>query len=134
MALPSTNGRNGSGQFTHGNKHGKGNPHFGKVATLRSAVLKSVSQTTVKKLVSSLITQAMQGDMAAAKLILPYLIGQPATSKELEIEIVTEPIELDHMTDDQLKAIIQGKYQPGREYVYDTVIEVVETVVESKNN
>ena len=100
MALPSTNGRNGSGRFTKGNSFGKGNPHFGKVAALRSAVLKSVSQATVKKLVSSLITQAMAGDIAAAKIILPYLIGQPATSKELENQTALEPIELDHMTDD----------------------------------
>jgi len=133
MAVPSTNGRNGSGQFATGNKHSKGNPLFGKVATLRSAVLKSVTSATVKGLVKSLIDQAMAGDIAAAKLILPYLIGQPATAKELEAEIEEEPITLDYMTDDELKAYIQGKYKPGRKYVYDHVFEVVETVVSSRN-
>ena len=132
MATPSTNGRNGSGQFATGNKHGKGNPHFGKVATLRSAVLKSVTPTTVKGLVKSLIDQAMAGDIAAAKLILPYLIGQPATAKELEAEADSEPIAMDRMTDEELQAHIQGIYKPGRDHVFN-VIDVVETVVSSRN-
>lgn len=132
MVTPSTNGRNGLGQFTTGNRHGKGNPLFGKVATLRSAVLKSVTPATVKGLVKSLIDQAMAGDIAAAKLILPYLIGQPATAKELEPEADTEPIVMDRMTDEELQAHIQGIYKPGRDHVFN-VIDVVETVVTSRN-
>ena len=132
MAVPSTNGRNGSGQFATGNKHGKGNPLFGKVATLRLAVLKSVTPATVKGLVKSLIDQAMAGDIAAAKLILPYLIGQPATAKELETEADSEPIAMDRMTDEELQAHIQGIYKPGRDHVFN-VIDVVETVVSSRN-
>ena len=133
MVTPSTNGRNGSGQFATGNKHGQGNPHFAKVASLRSAVLKSVTPATVKGLIKSLIDQATAGDIAAAKLILPYLIGQPATAKELETEIESEPITIDHMTNEELQAFAQGKYKPGRKYVYDTVFEVVETVVSSRS-
>ena len=129
MVIPSTNGRNGTGQFTIGNQHGKGNPHFAKVAAIRSAVFKSVTPATVKGLVKSLIDQAMAGDIAAAKLILPYLIGQPATAKELEAETEAEPITIDYMTDEELQAVAQGKYKPGRKYVYDHVFEVIETVV-----
>jgi len=132
MATPSTNGRNGSGQFATGNKHGKGNPLFGKVATLRSAALKSITPATVKGLIKSLIDQAMAGDIAAAKLILPYLIGQPATAKELEAEADSEPIAMDRMTDEELQAHIQGIYKPGRDHVFN-VIDVVETVVSSRN-
>ena len=66
----------------------------------------SISPATAKKLVKSLVSQAMAGDLAAAKIILPYLIGQPATSKELENEIIAES---------------------EQEYVF----EVVETVVTS---
>jgi hypothetical protein len=132
MATPSTNGRNGSGQFATGNKYGKGNPLFGKVATLRSAALKSITPATVKGLIKSLIDQAMAGDIAAAKLILPYLIGQPATAKELEAEADLEPIAMDRMTDEELQAHIQGIYKPGRDHVFN-VIDVVETVVSSRN-
>ena len=132
MATPSTNGRNESGQFATGNKHGKGNPLFGKVATLRSAALKSVTPATVKGLIKSLIDQAMAGDIAAAKLILPYLIGQPATAKELEAEADSEPIAMDRMTDEELQAHIQGIYKPGRDHIFN-VIDVVETVVSSRN-
>ncbi len=132
MAIPSTNGRNGSGQFATGNKYGKGNPLFGKVATLRSAALKSITPATVKGLIKSLIDQAMAGDIAAAKLILPYLIGQPATAKELEAEAESEPIAMDRMTDEELQAHIQGIYKPGRDHVFN-VIDVVETVVSSRN-
>jgi len=133
MATPSTNGRNGSGQFANGNQHGKGNPLFGKVATLRSEALKSVTPATVKGLIKALIERAKAGDIAAAKLILPYLIGQPATAKEIEAEADAAPITIDYMTDAELQAVAQGKYQPGRKYVYDTVIEVVEVVVPSRN-
>lgn len=132
MVTPSTNGRNGSGQFATGNKYGKGNPLFGKVATLRSATLKSITPATVKGLIKSLIDQAMAGDIAAAKLILPYLIGQPATAKELEAEADSEPIAMDRMTDEELQAHIQGIYKPGRDHVFN-VIDVVETVVSSRN-
>ena len=133
MATPSTNGRNGSGQFTTGNHHGKGNPLFGKVATLRAEALKSVTPATVKGLIKALIERAKAGDIAAAKLILPYLIGQPATAKEIEAEIDAAPVTIDYMTDEELQAVAQGKYQPGRKYVYDTVVEVVEVVVPSRN-
>ena len=133
MATPSTNGRNGSGQFTTGNRHGKGNPHFAKVAAIRSAVFKSVTPATVKGLVKALIERAKAGDIAAAKLILPYLIGQPATAKEIEAEADAAPVTIDYMTDEELQAVAQGKYQPGRKYVYDTVVEVVEVVVPSRN-
>ncbi|MFM7097959.1 MAG: hypothetical protein ACKO16_11165 [Gemmataceae bacterium] len=133
MVTSSTNGRNESGQFATGNNHSKGNPLFGKVATLRSAALKSVTPATVKGLVKSLIDQAMAGDIAAAKLILPYLIGQPATAKEMEADAESEPITIDHMTNEELQAFAQGKYKPGRKYIYDTVFEVVETVVSSRN-
>ena len=132
MAVPSTNGRNGSGQFATGNKHGKGNPLFGKVATLRSAVLESVTPATVKGLIKALIERAKAGDTAAARLILPYLIGQPATAKELETELESEPITMDRMTDEELQAHIQGIYKPGRDHVFN-VIDVVETVVSSRN-
>ena len=133
MATPSTNGRNGSGQFTTGNRHGKGNPHFAKVAAIRSAVFKSVTPATVKGLVKALIERAKAGDIAAAKLILPYVIGQPVTAKEIEAEIDAAPVTIDYMTDEELQAVAQGKYQPGRKYVYDTVVEVVEVVVPSRN-
>jgi len=61
------------------------------------------------------------------------MIGQPATAKELEAEIESEPITIDHMTNEELQAFAQGKYKPGRKYVYDTVFEVVETVVSSRS-
>ena len=132
MTTPSTNGRNGSGQFTTGNQHGKGNPLFGKVATLRAEALKSVTPATVKGLIKALIERAKAGDIAAAKLILPYLIGQPATAKELETEIESEPVTMDRMTDEELQAHIQGIYKPGRDHVFN-VIDVVEVVVPSRN-
>jgi hypothetical protein len=47
----------------------------------------------------------------------------------MEAEAEAEPIAIDYMTDEELQAVAQGKYQPGRKYVYDHVFEVVETVV-----
>ena len=124
---PSTNGRNGTGKFTSGNTFGRGNPHAKKIATLRSALLQSVSSADIKKIIKGMVKKAQDGDTAAAKLILPYLIGQPATNQELEMHMVNTAKRSIYLTDDELMEIAAGVQS---EYV----MEVIETVVPSRNN
>jgi hypothetical protein len=85
MKSPSTNGNNGrntNGQFVKGNKHGTGNPYARRVARLRSTLLESVGEIGLSDIVQGMVTAAKGGDVAAAKLLLSYLLGKPVESVE----------------------------------------------------
>jgi hypothetical protein len=85
MSKPSTNGTSGrksNGQFTEGNKCGTGNPYARRVARLRSAMLDAVGENGLTDIVQGMVTAAKGGDVAAAKLLLSYLLGKPVESVE----------------------------------------------------
>ena len=85
MSKRSTNGNNGrtpNGQFAKGNKHGTGNPHARRVAQLRSTLLDTVGENGLADIVQGMVTAAKGGDVAAAKLLLSYLLGKPTDSIE----------------------------------------------------
>ena len=85
MTKPSTNGTSGrksNGQFAEGNKCGTGNPYARRVARLRSALLDAVGENGLTDIVQGMVTAAKGGDVAAAKLLLSYLLGKPADSVE----------------------------------------------------
>ena len=77
-----TNGRNSNGQFAEGNKCGTGNPYARRVARLRSALLDAVGENGLADIVQGMVTAAKGGDVAAAKLLLSYLLGKPVESVE----------------------------------------------------
>ena len=85
MTKPSTNGTSGrksNGQFAEGNKCGTGNPYARRVARLRSALLDAVGENGLADIVQGMVTAAKGGDVAAAKLLLSYLLGKPVESVE----------------------------------------------------
>lgn len=85
MTKPSTNGTSGrksNGQFAKGNKCGTGNPYARRVARLRSAMLDAVGENGLTDIVQGMVTAAKDGDVAAAKLLLSYLLGKPVESVE----------------------------------------------------
>jgi len=85
MSKPSTNGtseRKSNGQFAEGNKCGTGNPYARRVARLRSALLDAVGENGLADIVQGMVTAAKGGDVAAAKLLLSYLLGKPVESVE----------------------------------------------------
>lgn len=76
MEAPSANGRNSAGQFLPGNPGGPGNPHGGKVAKLRAALVEAVTPEDIAEVVSSLLRAAKSGDIPAAKLLFDRAIGK----------------------------------------------------------
>ena len=85
MSQPSTNGTNGrtsNGQFSKGNKFGQGNPYARHVARLRASLIESVGDDGLADIVQGMVIAAKGGDVAAAKLLLSYLLGKPADSVE----------------------------------------------------
>ena len=77
-----TSGRNSNGQFAKGNPGGPGNPYARRVARLRSALLDAVGENGLTDIVQGMVTAAKGGDVAAAKLLLSYLLGKPVESVE----------------------------------------------------
>ncbi len=85
MSKPSTNGTSGrksNGQFAKGNPGGPGNPYARRVARLRATLLDAVGENGLADIVQGMITAAKGGDVAAAKLLLSYLLGKPVESVE----------------------------------------------------
>ena len=85
MSKPSTNGTSGrksNGQFAKGNPGGPGNPYARHVARLRASLIEAVGDDGLKDIVQGMVTAAKGGDVAAAKLLLSYLLGKPVESVE----------------------------------------------------
>jgi hypothetical protein len=70
-------GRNAQGRFTKGNPGGPGNPFARRTAQLRSVLCQTVTEEDIAEIARKLIAQAKAGDVAAARLVLAYSIGQP---------------------------------------------------------
>src|SRR5262245_48665619 len=75
---PSADGQEpATGRFLPGNKLGRGNPHYRKLAANRTAFLEAVGPEQVKALADKLLAQALGGDVDAARLVLAYAVGRP---------------------------------------------------------
>jgi len=77
-----TSGRKPNGQFAKGNPGGPGNPYARHVARLRASLIEAVGDDGLKEIVQGMVTAAKGGDVAAAKLLLSYLLGKPVESVE----------------------------------------------------
>ena len=76
VETPAT-GRDAGGRFAPGNKFAAGNPFARRMANLRSAFLEAVTVGDLQAVAWKLMDMAKGGDLAAAKLLLAYTIGQP---------------------------------------------------------
>jgi len=66
-----------TGRFLPGNKCGRGNPHYRRLAANRTAFLEAVGPEQIKALAADLFKRAMAGDADAARLVLAYAVGRP---------------------------------------------------------
>ena len=77
---PSANGATGRdqrGRFAKGNAGGPGNPFARRTAQLRRVLSTAVSEEDIAAVARHLLERAKAGDVAAAKLLFAYAIGQP---------------------------------------------------------
>src|SRR5205814_10512743 len=81
-------GHDANGRFAPGNKGGSGNPFARQVAALRQALLDAVSPDDLADIARALADKAKRGDVAAAKVLLTYLVGKPAPAPDLDVEEV----------------------------------------------
>jgi hypothetical protein len=73
-----TDGRDQAGRFAAGNAYAKGNPFTRAVAARRQALLDAVGPEDVAQVAKKLLALALAGDVAAAKVLLAYVVGKPA--------------------------------------------------------
>src|SRR5205823_2099777 len=69
--------RDGNGRFTKGNAGGPGNPFNPELAALRKALIAAVTEGDVQDVIRQVMVKARLGDLAAAKIVLGYVIGKP---------------------------------------------------------
>jgi hypothetical protein len=77
--LPLPYGRDAHGRFTAGNCVAKGRAHaFAKqAAALRRAFYQEVKPQDMRRVVRRLITEAAEGNLQAARLLLLWVLGKP---------------------------------------------------------
>jgi hypothetical protein len=74
---PATNGRDANGRFVQGNAGGPGNPFYRKQVEFRRAVLELFTPEDVMSLLRVMLALGRNGDVAAAKVFLEYVVGKP---------------------------------------------------------
>jgi hypothetical protein len=105
------------GKFTKGNTMGQGNPFARRVARFKAAALQAVTPQDLQAVVRRLVEAAQQGDTAAARVILPYLVGRPEGA--VEVDRILTPIEVNNVGTLTTAAIVQAlestwsRYQAG---------------------
>jgi hypothetical protein len=73
----SANGREANGRFGKGNQFGSGNPFARQVASLRIALVESVTTEEMHAIAARLVEDARAGDKTATKLLFQYVLGKP---------------------------------------------------------
>ena len=81
-AQPSADGRESNGRFAPGNPGGPGNPFARQVARLRKVILNRITEEDLLALTEALLAKAKEGSVGAAKLLLAYAIGKPASAPD----------------------------------------------------
>lgn len=74
--------RDERGLFVKGNKGGPGNPQIAQVARYRKAIWDAVSTQDVQDVIRAMVTNAKNGDVAAAKVVLERTAGKPPEEAE----------------------------------------------------
>lgn len=81
---PFDSGRDAKGKFVKGNPGGPGNPLAARVSKLRFALVNAVTVEDIEEVVSALVRQAKDGDVAATKELLSRVLGRPLEADLLD--------------------------------------------------
>src|SRR5947208_15480320 len=79
---PTTNGHEPNGRWAKGNPGGPGNPFARQVAALRKVILNRLTEEDLLAITEALLAKAKEGSVGAAKLLLAYAIGKPASAPD----------------------------------------------------
>src|SRR5438132_7163039 len=77
-----TTGHEANGRFARGNPGGPDNPFARRVAALRKVILNRLTEENLLAVTEALLAKAKEGSVGAAKLLLAYAIGKPASAPD----------------------------------------------------
>ena len=81
-AQTAARGHESNGRWAKGNKGGPGNPFARQVAQLRKVILDRLTREDLLAITEALLAKAKEGNVGAAKLLLAYGIGKPASAPD----------------------------------------------------
>jgi len=77
-----TGGHEPDGRFAKGNPGGPGNPFARQVAALRKVIINRLTEQDLLAITEALLAKAKEGSVGAAKLLLAYALGKPASAPD----------------------------------------------------
>jgi hypothetical protein len=80
-------GRDKTGRFVKGCKPGPGNPQVRRLAEHTAAIRSAITGDDLVAVLHKLRDQALEGDVAAARVLLDRIAGTPRTEREPAIDI-----------------------------------------------
>src|SRR5438445_5970139 len=107
---PTNNGHEANGRWAKGNKGGPGNPFARQVAQLRKVILNRLTEEDLLAITEALLAKAKEGSVGAAKLLLAYALGKPASAPDPD---KLDGQELDHFK--QKVETVQGVHELSKE-------------------
>src|SRR5438874_13317453 len=81
-AQTSTTGHDAKGCWAKGNPGGPGNPFARQVAKLCKVIINRLTEEDLLAITEALLAKAKEGSVGAAKLLLAYGIGKPASAPD----------------------------------------------------
>ena len=81
-ATETAGGRDSGGRFAAGNRGGPGNPFARQTAAARKAIADAVTAEQLAAIAAVMVKKALEGDVAAAKLVFAYAAGKPAPAPD----------------------------------------------------
>src|SRR4051794_25337929 len=75
-------GRDKGGRFAAGNPGGPGNPFARRTAAARKAIAGAVTPEQLAAIAAVMVKKALEGDVAAAKLVFGYAAGKPGAAAD----------------------------------------------------
>src|SRR4051794_23254467 len=75
-------GRESNGRFAAGNRGGPGNPFARQTAAARKAIAEAVTAVQLAAIAAVMVKKALEGDVAAAKVVFSYAAGKPSSTPD----------------------------------------------------
>jgi len=128
--------RDAKGRFLLGNPGGPGNPYMKRVASYQEALQEAVTTEEFKKVVKRLVALAIEGDVAASKVVLDRCLGKvQAIIQEEAISFQLPPIEsaadLPKATGAIAEALSDGRLTPQNATIFNSIIESQRRAIET---
>ena len=125
------------GGFAKGNKLGKGNPNWRRLASYRKTINEAVTPAMLKKVIAVLVKKAQGGDLVAVKELLDRTVGkvsmsqQRAESAELTLPELTSTKDTVTASNAILRGMNEGRVTPDDAARLMQVVELARRAIET---